>query len=49
MSAQLDLFHHCVTLNEDPTPMLPAYPNPSLNLDAIIDVPENIISWLQGV
>jgi hypothetical protein len=43
-----DLFHHCTTLNGDPTPMSPACPDQFLNFDAI-DVPENIIAWLQGV
>ena len=40
--------HHCVTLKGDPTPMS-AYPDQFLNFDAAIDVPENIIAWLQGV
>jgi NAD-dependent dihydropyrimidine dehydrogenase PreA subunit len=40
---------HCITLNGDPTPVLPPCPDPLLNFDAVVGVPENIIAWLKGV
>jgi hypothetical protein len=48
MPVRPDFSQNCITLNGDPMPMS-VYPDPLLNFDAAMGVPENIMGWLQGV